>query len=165
MEHDNISTRFQPLHYNSRTGERGMTTKRNFSGGSEPTQTIIIPFPNQKSRLTQIVFRCNPLEQSVIRKPFHQHHSRRITCERASSKGIKMIYRQSGSLHDSLVINEESIPSPTTFLTRIVERIPRATTRFTEPATGGNLRRTVTTQNYSALTERSSSIQKMLARS
>jgi hypothetical protein len=71
-----------------------MTAKRNFRGGSEPTQTIIIPFPNQKSRLTQIIFRRNPLEQSVFEKPLQHHHRRRITCERASRKGIKMIYRQ-----------------------------------------------------------------------
>ena len=52
-----------------RTGERGMTTKRNFRPGSEPSQLVVIPFPNQKSRLTQIVLRRNPLKQSVVGKP------------------------------------------------------------------------------------------------
>src|ERR1051325_9748282 len=107
MEDNNIPTSFQSLHHHRSTGEGGVPAKRNFSGRSKPSQSVVIPFPNQKSRLTQIILRRNPLEQSVVEKLFHHHNSRRITCEHASSKGIKMIYRQSGSLHDSLTINEE----------------------------------------------------------
>jgi len=70
MENDNIATWFQALHHDGRTGESGMTAKRNFSDGSEPTQVIVGVSPNQKSCLTQIVFRRNLLKQSVIRKPF-----------------------------------------------------------------------------------------------
>jgi len=69
-----IASWLQPLHHDSRAGQRGVPAQWHLDSRGEPAQSIVVAIANQESRLGKIVLGRDGLHGRVVQEAVQHHH-------------------------------------------------------------------------------------------
>src|SRR3954468_15427906 len=90
MEYNLAASRLKPFHHYGSTGQSGMTAKRHFEGGREPSQPIVTTFTYQEGSLGQIIFSGDCQQNLICEKTVQRNNCCRVSREPAGSKGVDL---------------------------------------------------------------------------